>query len=406
MKAKARAAATRRTRRRPPSLQDAAVVRTAPDTPPDKGKAAPRQSSAIRPRPAAPPEEASPGPPRPSRRSRSRSAEAGCPGCLHRPSPCCLCELRLELPPQNSDSRAAACTPRFRRIRARLERYILHGHQEHDRLCPGRRSGRRARAGTGRCAPSTAAASTSGCACRPASRAWSRASARPSAKRIARGSVTVNLNVKRAHGQTQIRLNENGAEAGPGGGRTPQDAMSRWRRRAAEALLSIKGVLELVEPEESEAEAAGAHRSDAGEPGPGPRRHGACARRRGPPPARPSCWSSSRRSSAWSAPSSAAPARAPDAVRQRLKEQVGRLLEAGAALDETRLYQEAALLATRADTEEELKRLAAHVRRPRAAAAIAGACGPAPRLPRPGVQSRGQHTVLQVAATRDDAGRP
>ena len=51
------------------------------------------------------------------------------------------------------------------------------------------------------------------------------------------------------------------------------------------------------------------------------------------------------------------PARAPDAIRQRLKEQVGRLLETGAALDEGRLYQEAALLATRADAEEELKRL-------------------------------------------------
>jgi uncharacterized protein (TIGR00255 family) len=48
-------------------------------------------------------------------------------------------------------------------------------------------------------------------------------------------------------------------------------------------------------------------------------------------------------------------------VRQRLKEQVGKLMETGAGLDETRLYQEAALLAARADVEEELKRLAAHV---------------------------------------------
>jgi uncharacterized protein (TIGR00255 family) len=55
------------------------------------------------------------------------------------------------------------------------------------------------------------------------------------------------------------------------------------------------------------------------------------------------------------------PARTPAAIRQRLKEQVGRLLEAGATLDETRLYQEAALLAARTDVEEELKRLAAHV---------------------------------------------
>jgi uncharacterized protein (TIGR00255 family) len=55
------------------------------------------------------------------------------------------------------------------------------------------------------------------------------------------------------------------------------------------------------------------------------------------------------------------PARAPEAIRQRLKEQVGRLLETGTTLDDGRLYQEAALLATRADAEEELKRLAAHI---------------------------------------------
>jgi uncharacterized protein (TIGR00255 family) len=55
------------------------------------------------------------------------------------------------------------------------------------------------------------------------------------------------------------------------------------------------------------------------------------------------------------------PARAPEAIRQRLKEQLTRLLEPGVPLDETRLYQEAALLATRADVEEELKRLTAHI---------------------------------------------
>ena len=40
---------------------------------------------------------------------------------------------------------------------------------------------------------------------------------------------------------------------------------------------------------------------------------------------------------------------------------MGRLVETGTSLDETRLYQEAVLLATRADTEEELKRLTAHI---------------------------------------------
>ena len=57
----------------------------------------------------------------------------------------------------------------------------------------------------------------------------------------------------------------------------------------------------------------------------------------------------------------ASPSRSPEAVRERLKEQVERLIETGAPLDEGRLYQEAAMLATRADVEEELKRLGAHI---------------------------------------------
>ena len=57
----------------------------------------------------------------------------------------------------------------------------------------------------------------------------------------------------------------------------------------------------------------------------------------------------------------ASPSRTPEAVRARLREQLQRLLDASATLDEGRLYQEAAMIATRADIEEELKRLVAHV---------------------------------------------
>ncbi len=55
------------------------------------------------------------------------------------------------------------------------------------------------------------------------------------------------------------------------------------------------------------------------------------------------------------------PARQPDAVRARLAEQVQRIVGAGAGLDPDRLYQEAILLATRTDVEEEIKRLGAHI---------------------------------------------
>jgi uncharacterized protein (TIGR00255 family) len=57
----------------------------------------------------------------------------------------------------------------------------------------------------------------------------------------------------------------------------------------------------------------------------------------------------------------ASPSRAPDAIMARLKDAIGRLVDATAALDDHRLHQEAVLIATRADVEEELQRLSAHV---------------------------------------------
>lgn len=55
------------------------------------------------------------------------------------------------------------------------------------------------------------------------------------------------------------------------------------------------------------------------------------------------------------------PSRTPDAVRSRLKDLIGRLLDANESFDADRLHQEAVLAATRIDIEEELARLEAHV---------------------------------------------
>jgi uncharacterized protein (TIGR00255 family) len=55
------------------------------------------------------------------------------------------------------------------------------------------------------------------------------------------------------------------------------------------------------------------------------------------------------------------PARQPAAVRQRLKDQISRLMEVGSGFDEQRLHQEAMLLATKADIQEEIDRLVVHV---------------------------------------------
>ncbi len=55
------------------------------------------------------------------------------------------------------------------------------------------------------------------------------------------------------------------------------------------------------------------------------------------------------------------PARAPEAIRQRLNEQVSKLLATSTQLDPDRLHQEALLLATRGDIQEELDRLFSHI---------------------------------------------
>ncbi|MGP2492440.1 YicC/YloC family endoribonuclease [Mesorhizobium sp. PUT5] len=69
------------------------------------------------------------------------------------------------------------------------------------------------------------------------------------------------------------------------------------------------------------------------------------------------------------------PSREPAAIRERIAEQVRLLMDASANLDEARLHQEAAFLATKADIREEIDRLKTHVASGRALLAAGGAVG-------------------------------
>lgn len=69
------------------------------------------------------------------------------------------------------------------------------------------------------------------------------------------------------------------------------------------------------------------------------------------------------------------PSRSIDVIKARLATQVGLLLDAANDLDETRLYQEAAFLATKADIQEELDRLDTHVESARKLLTIGGPIG-------------------------------
>ncbi len=70
-----------------------------------------------------------------------------------------------------------------------------------------------------------------------------------------------------------------------------------------------------------------------------------------------------------------APGRKPEAIRARLAEQVSALLEASERFDSERLYQEAVLLAAKADIREELDRLASHAAQAKKLLADGGAIG-------------------------------
>lgn len=69
------------------------------------------------------------------------------------------------------------------------------------------------------------------------------------------------------------------------------------------------------------------------------------------------------------------PARMPEAIRARIAEQIARIMEAGTGFDADRLHQEAVLIATRADIQEEIDRLDAHIAAARALLAEGGAVG-------------------------------
>ena len=178
-------------------------------------------------------------------------------------------------------------------------------------------------------------------------------------KRLTRGSVTVALSVSRESSPATVRLNTTALD------QVVRVAESLRERLGAEplrveGLLALKGVLEVAEEADDPAivgrmaeamadslilalDGIVVARQDEG------RRLAALIATQIEEVAR------------LTAAIEASPARTPAAIEARLRDQVARLVETGQGLDPARLHQEAVLIATRADVEEELKRLAGHV---------------------------------------------
>jgi len=179
------------------------------------------------------------------------------------------------------------------------------------------------------------------------------------ANQLVRGNVTVSLSADRREGGQAIRLNETAlAEVVKAADRIRE--LTGCALPRADGLIGIRGVLEVNEIEE-EAEESGArmeamldHLRDVlaalvrARTAEGQRLHEVLGAH----------LSEIERLVKQIEKS---PARTPATLTARLKEQVARLVETGNGLDPERLHQEAVLLATRSDVEEELKRLSAHI---------------------------------------------
>lgn len=193
-------------------------------------------------------------------------------------------------------------------------------------------------------------------------------------RRFTRGSLNVALQVQRDTGATEIRLNESALEQVLKAAEHIQH-LTGCERPRVEGLLALKGVLEVVEPVEDEA--ANRQRQDAM----------IASLEEALTELEEARGAEGRRLSSVLANQlteverlvgivTASPSRTPQAIAARLGEQIRRLVDTSVALDADRLHQEAVLIATRADVEEELQRLTAHVA---AARELISSNGPAGR---------------------------
>jgi uncharacterized protein (TIGR00255 family) len=180
-----------------------------------------------------------------------------------------------------------------------------------------------------------------------------------SADLLSRGTVYANLTVKRTNAASVVRINEDVLASVL---RVATDLSGKIDAVAPsiDGLLSVMGVLEVVEPETDEAaeKAAKSAAADAFEQA----LRSLVDMRNREGLARGHILSQRMSEiEGLAARAEAAPGRQPEAVKARLAEQIATLLESSDRFDQDRLNQEAILIAAKADIREELDRIASHV---------------------------------------------
>jgi uncharacterized protein (TIGR00255 family) len=180
------------------------------------------------------------------------------------------------------------------------------------------------------------------------------------AKRFARGNVSLSLSIEKQQTNGAIRLNEQVlADVIKAADRV--SALSGAAKPDAAQLLMIKGVLETSDQMLEDADARSAREKTITQSLEAALDKLGEARRAEGARLGDIIREQIAQIDQLAASVRASPSRAPEAIMGRLKDAIGRLVDATAALDNDRLHQEAVLIATRADVEEELQRLSAHV---------------------------------------------
>jgi len=190
---------------------------------------------------------------------------------------------------------------------------------------------------------------------------------------LARGTVYANLNVKRANAESTIRINED-VLAAVVKVATQLSGKIDAVAPSIDGLLSIKGVIEVVEPESSEDEDKAAKLAAAKAFDEALDDLVAMRRREGTSLGQ-ILSQRLEEIEVLAKRAEAAPGRKPDAVRARLAEQVASLLETTDRFDADRLAQEALLIAAKADIREELDRIASHLSQARELIGKGGSIG-------------------------------
>ncbi len=191
---------------------------------------------------------------------------------------------------------------------------------------------------------------------------------------LGRGTVYGNLTVERKGVQPTVRINEAVLNAVIATLDGLDNKIVGAARPTLDGILALKGVMEIVEEDESEGDRRAAEAAIIAGFNQTLTELVAMRRAEGATLGR---LLSARidEIGALAARAEAAPGRKSEAIKARLAEQVATLLAASQRFDSDRLHQEAILLASKADIREELDRLASHGEQVRKMLADGGAVG-------------------------------